>query len=170
MPYLTIASDASTTKALSHSFLTGGTGGESWERRRMHRSVNSPGYGYQNIISIGGDGELWRKFRPPPESVTRKTTIVSDEGGTEGTGIEHSNRGLLLSRQKTPTVTGWAAGEKYGAAPPLVGGKSKGFAGNPLVWDNLQRSKVKETEAKKFAVSEIERERTDRLMRAAGLM
>ncbi|GMI40455.1 hypothetical protein TrCOL_g100 [Triparma columacea] len=69
---------------------------EAKTRRRLHRGVDSPGYDPGSIISVGGDGGLWRRFGGGGEG-KRRAPPPLPEGR-----VPHSHRGIAVERRGTP--------------------------------------------------------------------
>ena len=71
------------------------------DRRRLHRSINSPGYSYGDVISVDARGELWRRYTP-------KAAAVKDRDGRRDVPHRHRavrpegrrERGEIRQREK----------------------------------------------------------------------
>ena len=155
----------------NHPTLSDGREGSSAQdlRKKLHRGVNSPAYSYGDIISVGGEGDLLRRFQP-------KRAVPLSYSGERG-AIRNAHQALKApSRQATPEVTGWA--DDRTGVDPLSGGGGKRrtggarkpkYAGNPVLWEKRRRNK-EEDEAEDRMAQILEKQRQDMLMKAAGLM
>jgi hypothetical protein len=129
-------------------------------RRKLHRGVESPAYSYNKMISVDGDGGLWRKFGGTKAPNLNLTTSTS-------TSIPNAHQALAVpSRQATPEVTGWAKNPVPPAGDALTRSGKKGprrmYAGNP----GLMAERMNDSDGAGI----IDKNRTDRLLKAAGLL
>ena len=79
-------------------------------RRKLHRSVNSPGYAYADVISVDARGDLWKRYTPP---------VVKGRKPQAPRSVPHQHRALKCDARPEPKVTGWAEG---GAGDVVIGG------------------------------------------------
>ena len=110
------------------------------ERRKLHRGVNSPGYNHGSIISIDGEGGLWRRYGTGGDGFHRGGTGGMESAPMPEGRAPHGHMRINVQRQATPEVTGWATKPPATIKDPLAGGKRKkggrgreikpGYAGN----------------------------------------
>jgi len=131
-------------------------------RKKLHRGVDSPGYEFSKIISLDGGGELSRMYggtKVPPRRIP----------------FSHEAR-KIPSRQVTPEVTGWARSVPTPPTDALAKsatGSSRGGKGRDQ--RNSRESGSRGVYAGNPAflgtgVDGINRSRTDKLLKAAGLL
>ena len=161
----------------SSLFLTSGADDDSRSMvsRKLHRGVDSPGYDYNVIISLGKDGTgLWRKFADKSRSGTTSTESFALGDAADAHYLPKS--GNKLKRHNTPEVTGWGngGGNVNTMKPDRGNGNSRQmkstYKGNPVMMKNRGKlSGVVTPGMNEPGFMMAEKQRTDQLLAAAGL-